>query len=456
MGFQTIDPSTGSPLAVHRPLSEAELGQALDRAGRAWRDWAMTSFDERAKHMLGLARLLRERKRAHAELMAREMGKPLAQGEAESEKCAWVCEYYAAETARLLADLPIPTGSGESFLAFRPLGVIFAVMPWNFPFWQVFRAAAPTLMAGNGFTLKHAPNVAGCAELIESLYREAGFPDGVFTNLPIEVELVVAAIAHPAVRGVTLTGSERAGRAVAAEAGRQLKKSILELGGSDPYIVLADADVAKAVELCVASRMLNAGQVCISAKRFVVVDAVRNDFEERLRETMAGYEMQPPLEPGARLGPLARRDLRDTLDAQVGRSRAAGARLVLGGSTPSQPGWWYPATILLDVRPGNPAFEEELFGPVACVVPARDETEAMALANASRFGLGGAIFTRDIERGRALARDRLDVGVCAVNDFVKSDPRLPFGGIKSSGYGHELGMLGIHEFVNAKTVVIAG
>ena len=456
MAFQTIDPSSGRPLDLHPSLSAAEATAALDRAGRAQLDWAAASFAERARPLREVARLLRERKSAHAAWMAREMGKPLAQGEGESEKCAWVCEWFADEAPRLLADLPIATENRESFVAFRPLGVIFAVMPWNFPFWQVFRAAAPTLMAGNGFALKHAPNVAGCAETIATLFRDAGLPEGVFTHLPIDVDLAPLAIAHPAVRGVTLTGSERAGRAVAIEAGRQLKKSVLELGGSDPYVVLDDADLEKTAELCVASRMLNAGQVCISAKRFIVVEGVRRDFEELVLAKMAAYEMRPPLETGSRLGPLARGDLRDTLAVQVERARAGGARLALGGTAPDREGWWYPATVLLDVQPGNPAFDDELFGPVAAVVPARDEAQAIALANTSRFGLGGAIFTRDLERGRALARDQLEVGTCAVNDFVRSDPRLPFGGIKGSGYGHELGALGIHEFVNAKTIVVAG
>ncbi len=334
MAFQTIDPSSGRPLDLHPSLSAAEATAALDRAGRAQLDWAAASFAERARPLREVARLLRERKSAHAAWMAREMGKPLAQGEGESEKCAWVCEWFADEAPRLLADLPIATENRESFVAFRPLGVIFAVMPWNFPFWQVFRAAAPTLMAGNGFALKHAPNVAGCAETIATLFRDAGLPEGVFTHLPIDVDLAPLAIAHPAVRGVTLTGSERAGRAVAIEAGRQLKKSVLELGGSDPYVVLDDADLEKTAELCVASRMLNAGQVCISAKRFIVVEGVRRDFEELVLAKMAAYEMRPPLETGSRLGPLARGDLRDTLAVQVERARAGGARLALGGTAP--------------------------------------------------------------------------------------------------------------------------
>jgi succinate-semialdehyde dehydrogenase/glutarate-semialdehyde dehydrogenase len=397
--------------------------------------------------------MLRARAGDLAALMAREMGKPLAQGRAEADKCAWACEYYAEHAAALLAPEPAATGARESFVTYEPLGPIFAIMPWNFPLWQVFRFAAPNLVAGNTALLKHAESVPGCARAITALLEDAGLPSGVFTNLFITHEQAESVIAHPAVRGVTLTGSTRAGRAVARAAGAHLKKTVLELGGSDAYLVLEDADLDLAAAACATSRLLNAGQSCIAAKRFVVAESVRGAFTERLVARMAETKMGDPMDATTTLGPLARADLREALRRQVEASLAQGARLRLGGRVPDGPGAFYPATVLDDVRPGMPAFDEELFGPVAAVVGASGEAEAIRLANASPYGLGAAVFSSDLERARRIAAHELDAGACAINDFVRSDPRLPFGGVKDSGFGRELGRQGLLEFMNVKAVV---
>jgi succinate-semialdehyde dehydrogenase/glutarate-semialdehyde dehydrogenase len=387
--------------------------------------------------------------------MAEEMGKPLAQGRGEVEKCAWVCEHYAAHAAAFLAEEPVDTGTGTSFVAYRPLGTVLAIMPWNFPFWQVFRFAAPTLMAGNAGLLKHAPNVQGCADAIEGVFRDAELPSGLFSSLVLDVGPVSALIARPEIAAVTLTGSTRAGRAVGEAAGRALKPSVLELGGSDPYVILEDADLERAADACVASRLLNSGQSCIAAKRFVVVAPVRKAFTEALVERMRAKTWGDPLaDESVDLGPLARPDLRDELHRQVTSSVAAGARLLLGGTVPPGPGAFYPPTVLDRVVPGVPVYHEETFGPVASIVEAQDEDDALRIANDTAFGLGGAIWTRDLVRGRRLAAERLEAGCCVVNDYVKSDPRLPFGGIKESGYGRELASHGIREFVNVKAVSV--
>jgi len=452
VAFTTLNPSTGQPLRTYAALSESELARAVETAEARFGEWSATELASRAERLRAAAALLRAGREKYARLMAEEMGKPLDQGGAEIDKCALVCEHYAEHAAAYLAR----EGTREEYVAFRPLGVVLAVMPWNFPFWQVLRFAAPALMAGNAVLLKHAENVLGCAEAIEALLARAGFPAGLFRWIPVEIERVPALIRQPAVRAVTLTGSPRAGRAVAAAAGAALKKTVLELGGSDPYVVLADADVALAARACVTARMINGGQTCVAAKRFIVVDAVREEFTRRVVSAMGDLRWGDPLSGPVDLGPLARVDLRDALHDQVRRSLAAGATCALGGEVPAGPGAFYPPTVLLDVRPGAAAFDEETFGPVACVVPARDEQQALELANASSYGLGAAIFTRDTARGEYLARERLEAGVCAVNDFVRSDPRLPFGGVKDSGYGRELGGFGIREFTNVKTVTVVG
>ncbi len=399
--------------------------------------------------------MLREGSEEYAALMATEMGKPVAQGRAEVEKCAWVCDYYADEAPRFLAPEDVATDATRSFVTYQPLGVVLAVMPWNFPLWQVFRFAAPSLMAGNAGVLKHSSNVMGCALAIEAVFRDAGFPEDLFRTLVIGSSRVPGVIAAPQVKAVTLTGSTPAGQAVAAAAGAVLKKTVLELGGSDPYVVLEDADLDLAAETCVSSRLINSGQSCIAAKRFVVVRPILDAFTERYVEKMRAKKTADPFEDGVDVGPQARRDLRDELHRQVQESVARGANLLLGGAAPDGPGAFYPPTVLADVKPGMPAYDEELFGPVAAIIAAEDEADAIRIANDSVFGLGAAVFTRDVERGQRIAVEELEAGSCFVNAFVKSDPRLPFGGIKESGYGRELSVFGIREFVNIKTVYVA-
>jgi succinate-semialdehyde dehydrogenase/glutarate-semialdehyde dehydrogenase len=388
-----------------------------------------------------------------ARLMALEMGKPLAAGRAEIEKCAATCRFYAEEAASFLADEPVATEASKSFIAYQPLGPVLAVMPWNFPFWQVFRFAAPALMAGNVGVLKHASNVTGCALAIQDVFREAGFPEPAFRALLIGSERVGAVIEAPEIKAVTLTGSTEAGRSVAARAGHMVKKAVLELGGSDPYVILDDADVEAAVATCVASRLINSGQSCVAAKRFICTPARASEVERMFAELMSQKRMGDPLD-NPDVGPQARADLRDDLHRQVRSSIERGARALVGGTLPDSPGAFYPPTVLADVRKGMPAYDEELFGPVAAIIVASDEVEALAVANDSAFGLGAAIFTRNVERGTHLATDDLAAGNCFVNTFVRSDPRLPFGGIKQSGYGRELGVWGIREFVNVKTVYV--
>lgn len=404
--------------------------------------------------MLRAAALLEASRDELAVLMADEMGKPVAQGRGEVDKCAWVCRHYAENAERILTETHIEADRTRSYVSYRPLGVVLAVMPWNFPFWQVFRFAAPALMGGNGGLLKHASNVTGCALAIDRVFVEAGFPDGLFRTLVIPSNRVDEALEHPEVVAATLTGSDPAGRAVAATAGSLLKKTVLELGGSDPYIVLADADLEQAAATCATSRLINGGQSCIAAKRFIVEAPVVEEFTELLAANLGRAVVGDPHDPATTVGPMARVDLRDELHAQVEASVAAGARLVMGGELPEGAGAFYPVTLLADVVDGMPVYREETFGPVAAVISARDLDDAIRIANDTEFGLGAAIFTSDLELGESVARDRLEAGACFVNAFVASDPRLPFGGIKMSGYGRELSDLGMREFLNAKTVVV--
>jgi succinate-semialdehyde dehydrogenase / glutarate-semialdehyde dehydrogenase len=455
MSIQAINPATGGVVATHDEMKPDVVADIVESVHAAALDWRHASYADRAVPMRKAAEILRKEARDFAHLMAREMGKPVRDGVAEAQKCATACDYFAEHAAKFLAREVVKTEARSSFVTFNPLGVVLAVMPWNFPFWQVFRFAAPGLMAGNAAVLKHASNVPGCAIAIEEIFRRAGFPENVFRTLMIGNRQVDAVIEHPRVRAVTLTGSGPAGRAVAAKAGQLLKKTVLELGGSDPYLVLEDADLDVAAAVCTKARLVNSGQSCIAGKRFIVVERVRAGFEERFVKRMAAAKMGDPLDEATEVGPQARADLRDTLQRQVDGSLAKGAKCLLGGSIPGGPGAFYPPTILTHVRPGMPSFDEELFGPVAAVVPVRDEAEAIAMANASSFGLGGAVITRDVARGERIAADLIESGCVFVNDAVRSDPRLPFGGIKESGYGRELASYGIREFVNIKSVYVA-
>lgn len=453
--MKSINPATGQIVGEYAAMTSAQALEVTTATHAAFQRWKTVSLVERSRLLMALAATLEERKAEYGALMTQEMGKVSAEAVAEVEKCAWVCRYYADNASGFLVDQIVETDLAQSFVSYQPIGVVLAIMPWNFPFWQVLRFAAPTLMAGNGALLKHATNVSGCALAIEEAFRSVGFPEDLFRTLLLETEDVAAVIADPRVRAVTLTGSTRAGRAVAAEAGRHLKKTVLELGGSDAYVVLEDADVGEAARICAISRLNNAGQSCIAAKRFIVVDAVHDAFVNALLREMSAATMGEPTEPGVTIGPQATIALRDALHRQVTASVSAGAELRLGGVTPEGPGSFYPPTLLTGVGPGMPAYDEELFGPVASVIRVRDVDEALRVANDSPYGLGGAVFTQDIERGLQLARTGIEAGACMVNGLVRSDPRLPFGGVKDSGYGRELSHFGIHEFVNIKAVGVA-
>jgi len=454
MALETVNPATGQRVESYSPMSPAEVDRIAQRAQRAQRAWAARATVDRAGVLLEVASELRARAPSLAARMAIEMGKTLAAAESEIEKSAWVCEYYADNASRFLASEPVQTEATKSYVAFAPVGVVLAIMPWNFPFWQVFRFLAPALVAGNAGLLKHASNVSGSALAIEDVVHAAGVPRDVFRTVLVPGSEVGALIDHPAVAAVTLTGSTPAGRDVAQRAGRALKKCVLELGGSDAYVVLEDAEIQPALETCVASRLINVGQSCIAAKRFILPSRLRRECEEIVVEAMKRRTIGDPFDE-VDLGPLARADLRDEVHAQVARSVEQGARPLLGGRIPSGPGAFYPPTVLSGVAPGMPAFDEELFGPVAALVFVESEDEAIRVANATSFGLGAAVFTRDVARGEAIARDRLEAGSCFVNGYVRSDPRLPFGGIKESGFGRELGVFGLREFLNVKTVVVA-
>lgn len=455
MTIEAINPATGDVFESYEEAAPGKVSKIIDAAHAAFLDWRRRPIAERAGPMRKAAQLLREEAHDHARLMAREMGKPVRDGIAEAQKCASGCDFYADNAERFLGRETIATEARSSFVAFNPLGVILAVMPWNFPFWQVFRFAAPGLMAGNAAVLKHASNVPGCALAIEDIFRRAGFPANLFRTLMIGSKQVDAVIEHPLVRAVTVTGSGAAGRAVARKAGDMLKKTVLELGGSDPYLVLEDADLELAARICAKGRLVNSGQSCIAAKRFIVVEAVRAKFEPLFVERMKAARMGDPFDDQTEIGPQARQDLRDALHAQVEASIAKGARCLLGGTIPDGRGAYYPATVLTDVRPGMPAYDEELFGPVAAIIPVKSESAAIEVANDSAFGLGGAVITRDVARGERIAAELIESGCVFVNDSVRSDPRLPFGGVKESGYGRELSSYGIREFVNIKTVYVA-
>ncbi len=453
MRLESINAATGETLATFEFWDDARLETALQSAEDAARLWRARPLRERAERIGALAAYLRERSDALARLASLEMGKPIREARAEVEKSAWACEYYAEHAEAMLRAEPVATDAGRSYIDYEPLGTVLAIMPWNFPFWQVFRHVAPTLAAGNTLLLKHAPNISQVAAAIEDLVREAGIPEGVFINLPIDIEQSARVIADGRVHAVTLTGSERAGRSVAALAGQNLKKAVLELGGSDAFIVLDDADLDLVLSQAVTARFQNGGQSCIAAKRMILTEGIADAFVERFVEAVRALKVGDPLDETTQIGPMARADLREQLARQVDDTVAAGAQCLLGGKAIDGPGHFYAPTVLDHVGVGMPAYHEELFGPVATLIRVQDADEAMDVANGSRFGLGGSIWTRDTARGERLARE-IESGCAFVNGMVKSDPRLPFGGVKASGYGRELGIQGIHEFVNIKSVWI--
>ncbi|WP_421775087.1 NAD-dependent succinate-semialdehyde dehydrogenase [Gracilimonas sp.] len=452
--MKTINPTTGNIIKEYEEMSFDEVDGIIEKANVAQADWRQISFEERASYLHKIAEILRDQKEDLGKLMAEEMGKPLQQGIGEAEKCVWVCEYYADHAEEFLKDDPVQTDASKSYVTFNPLGVVLAIMPWNFPFWQLFRFAAPALMAGNGAVLKHSENTTGCALKIEEIIHEAGIPKDLFRTIVVDKSNMKEVIQHEGIAAVTLTGSTRAGKAVAAQAGEMLKKTVLELGGSDPSIILKDADIKASAETCVNSRLLNSGQSCIAAKRFVVVEDVYDEFLEEFTALMKSRKVGDPFEDDTDVGPQARVDLRDELHEQVQESKKNGGKLVLGGEKPEGDGAFYPVTILANVKPGMPAYSEELFGPVASIIKVKDEEEAIQVANDTNYGLGASVYSQDVRHAEEIAATKLEAGCCFVNDFVKSDPRLPFGGIKKSGYGRELGLYGIHEFVNTKTVYV--
>jgi succinate-semialdehyde dehydrogenase/glutarate-semialdehyde dehydrogenase len=453
--MKSINPATERVIAEYPEHSGVEVEHFLGRAEAAFAEWRERSFQDRAVCMNAAAGALRARRGELAALMTSEMGKTIVSAEAEVEKCAAACDYFAANAANLLAERPIASDAARSFVRYEPLGPVLAVMPWNFPLWQVFRFAAPGLMAGNVGLLKHSSNVPGCALAIEEIFREVRFPQGAFTTLLISAQEAEKLIAHPAIRAVTLTGSDAAGRHIAAAAGRAIKKSVLELGGSDPFMVIPPVDIDATAAAAAAARCINNGQSCIAAKRFIVIDAIADRFEAALVEKMKSLRMGDPMDRGTDVGPMARGDLRDSLHDQVERSVRGGARLLCGGRPRAGRGYYYPPTVLGGVRPGMAGFDEETFGPVAAVVRAGDVEEVVALANRSRFGLGASVWTDDVALAERLA-GRLEAGCVFINGPVKSDARLPFGGVKESGYGRELADVGIREFVNVMTVWFMG
>ena len=452
--FETINPATEEVLDSYPLATNDEVDRVLSRSREAQGQWARTDLDKRLEVLGRIADLFEKKQDALGELMTREMGKPVAQARAEAAKCAWAFRYYAENAPRFLADVSIPSDTPHSGYIYQPLGTVFAIMPWNYPFWQVARFAAPALAAGNAGILKHAPNSTGSGLAFADLMREAGVPEGVFQTLVIDTDQAADVIGDERIAAVTLTGSERAGRSVAATAGKHLKKCVLELGGSDAYVILDDADLDKAIEVGLKARFQNNGQSCIAAKRFIVEEPVHDEFCKRFSERVAAFKMGDPFDEGNDIGPMAREDLRDGIAKQVEASVSAGARVLTGGKKGGGKGFYYEPTVLADVAAGMPAADEEMFGPVASVLRAKDEAHALELANATPYGLGGSVWSRDRERGERFARGMVTGGVF-VNGMTKSDPRLPFGGVKHSGYGRELSEVGIHEFMNIKTLWVA-
>lgn len=454
MAISTLNPATGELIESYRPYSTEQCDRVVEAASTAQRRWARLPVERRAEAMRPLGQLLRDRVEQYAALMTLEMGKPVSQARAEVVKCAGCADHYADVGPTYLRQVSIDAGARSSGYRHLPIGVILGVMPWNYPFWQVLRFAIPTIVAGNGVVLKHASNVPGSALAIEQLMRDAGLPEGLFGTILVEGGAVVPLIHDRRIAGVSLTGSEGVGRRIGAEAGQALKPAVLELGGSDPFIVLEDADLGAAAAAAATSRTLNNGQACIAAKRFLVADAVHDDFVAAFVEALKTIRVGDPMDPETQLGPMARTDLRNELHLQVSKTVEGGGRMVLGGEVPDGPGAYYPASLVVDAKPGMVGFDEELFGPAGVVARAQNDDELVELANHSRYGLGSSVWSADEERALALGA-RLETGMVFVNDFVRSDPRLPFGGVKASGYGRELGQHGIAEFVNVQTTWVA-
>lgn len=446
MSFQTINPATEKPIATYEYMPEKEVIQILEASKQAFEHWASEDWDSKAGKMRKAAQILLDNKQNYAQLISTEMGKLLKPATEEIEKCALVCHFFADNAKYFLENRMVQTEMTKSYVTHQPLGTVFAIMPWNFPFWQVFRFAAPTLMAGNCALLKHSPNTTGSALAIEKIFKEAGFPEAVFRTLILDNDLAATVIKHPDIAAVTLTGSNKTGETVAALAGSVVKKIVMELGGNDPYIVLEDADLELAANAILASRMNNAGQSCIAAKRILALPSIRPALQTLILDKLKNWQ------PGDNMGPLARTDLRDMLHHQITQSIQQGATALTGGFIPEGTGFYYPPTVLIDVKKGMPAYDEELFGPVITFMDVKDEQDAIMIANDTKFGLSAAIFTKDIQKGEKLAAEKIRAGTVFVNNFVRSDPRLPFGGIKASGYGRELSREGILEFVNIKTI----
>ncbi|MFC3881197.1 NAD-dependent succinate-semialdehyde dehydrogenase [Algoriphagus namhaensis] len=450
MEFKSINPYNGQEVGHYTSHSQSELTSKLDKAGKVFHSWRNVSLSERANLMMKAGKVLKDNVEEYAKMITLEMGKPIKESRAEVNKCAWVCEYYATNAEQFLKDEIIETDAQKSLVKHEPIGCVFAVMPWNFPFWQVFRYAAPTLMAGNTGVLKHAANVFGCAEKIEEVFTKAGFPEGVFQNLIVHHDQSEKIISHPSVKAVTLTGSERAGSAVAALAGKYLKKSLLELGGSNAFIVWEDADLDQAVKTAVSARMMNCGQSCIAAKRFILIESIYDEFVSKFTKAITELKSADPMNEETEIGTLARKDLADELHEQIQKSLDLGAKLIHGGK---QKECYHEPTILGDVKPGMPAFDEETFGPLAAMIKAKDEIDAFRLSELSAYGLGVTVCTTNIEKALSMSNQVSD-GAYFINEFVKSDPRLPFGGTKKSGYGRELAKDGMMEFINRKTIYI--
>ncbi|PWS54159.1 MULTISPECIES: NAD-dependent succinate-semialdehyde dehydrogenase [unclassified Pseudoalteromonas] len=450
----TINPATEQVINSYTLLSQAQAEQVIEKSHETYLKWRLTSFTERAQHLNKLASLFESQKEALAKLMTEEMGKVYEQGFQEVQLCADICRYTAEHGADMLSDEERDMQGGRAIISYRPTGVLLGIQPWNFPLYQVIRYSAANIMAGNTTVLKHAGNVFGMAEKIETLFLQAGFPEHCFSNLLIDGKTASALISHSAISGVTFTGSDGTGKKVAEQAAKHVKKTVLELGSNDAFVVLDDADLALAVKACLQGRIINNGQTCVAAKRFVVVDSLYNDFKEALSQQFKAIKMGDPMDEDTELGPMAREDLRDKIHQQVQDSVNAGAKVIVGGEIPQQTGYYYPPTVLENLKPGMPAYDDELFGPVASLIKAKDNDDAMRIANDSRYGLGGGIFSKDEKKAIELAKKYFDTGMININGYGLAQPNLPFGGVKDSGYGREHGGFGIREFVNVKSIMI--